>query len=121
MKIAYAWVLRFVVVSLLVVLSACGSADPTTEPGAAVPGISIAITGSDCPSVEINLNEQVTWTNEDSVEHILRVEYPDGEKLVDLGVLQPGDWASVTFPQAGTYPYFCTADSGAGGTITVRP
>lgn len=114
---------RILLFSLLaaLVLAACGSAAPTREPGATVPGIGVAITGSDCPAVEINRNDQVTWTNEDSIDHSLWIEYPDGETLADLGVLQPGDSASLTFSQAGTYPYFCAADSGAAGTITVLP
>jgi plastocyanin len=105
----------------LVALAACSSAEVTPAPGGAVPGISVSITGSTCPPMEINLNDQVTWTNEDTAEHMIRVEYPDGEVMVDLGELQPGDTASVTFPQAGTFTYTCTADGASTGTITVGP
>ena len=121
MKTARVWIFHFAVLSLLLVLAACGSAGPTPGPGANVPGISVAITDGDCLSVEINRNEQITWTNEDSIDHSLWIEYPDGKTLADLGVLQPGDSASLTFPQAGTYPYFCASVSGTPGTITVRP
>jgi plastocyanin len=49
------------------------------------------------------------------------VEYPDGELMIDLGSLKPGDSASVTFPEAGTYLYTCSTDQAITGTITVLP
>ena len=105
----------------LAVLAACGSAEETPPPGATVPGISISITNNTCPGVEISLNDQITWTNDDTVEHQIRVEYPDGEKLVDLGVLQPGDSASFTFTQAGSFSYTCSEDQAYAATINVQP
>ncbi|RPI81122.1 MAG: hypothetical protein EHM41_21290 [Chloroflexi bacterium] len=117
---------RFLFLSLAVLLittalTACSSAGETPVSGSTVPGISVSITDSVCPSIEISVNDQVTWANEDSVEHPFRVEYSDGETMIDLGVLQPGDSASVTFPQAGNFSYFCSIDPESTGTVTVQP
>jgi plastocyanin len=71
--------------------------------------------------VEINLNEQVTWTNADNVERPIRIEYPDGELMADLGALQPGDSASFIFSQAGSFSYTCSTDPVITGTINVLP
>jgi hypothetical protein len=105
----------------LAVLAACGLAEETPAPGGNVPGISLSITGSSCPSVEINRDDRITWTNEDRVEHRIRIEHEDGDPMVDLSELQPGDTASVTFPQAGSFTYTCSEDQASTGTITVQP
>jgi hypothetical protein len=103
-------------------LAACGSIQDTPPPGGNVPGTSVSITGATCPMIEINLDDQVTWTNDDTVEHPIRVEYPDtGEVLIDLGTLQPGESASLTFNQAGEYPYICSTGESMTGSITVLP
>jgi hypothetical protein len=103
-------------------LAACGSIQDTPPPGGNVPGISVLITNDTCPLIEINLNDQVTWTNGNSVDHPIRVEYPDtGEVLADLGTLQPGESASLTFNQAGEYPYICSTGESMTGSITVLP
>jgi hypothetical protein len=120
-KISRISIFSLAVLLALVALAGCSSTDGTPAPGAPVPGISVSITDNTCPSVEISLNDQVTWTNEDTVEHPLRVEYPDGELLIDLGALQPGDSASLTFTQAGSFPYTCSTDQVSIGTITVQP
>ena len=118
--------LRILIFCLAVLLAlgalvACGTAAELPAPGVNVPGISVSITDSTCPSVEISTNDQITWTNEDTVEHYIRVEYPDVETLVDLGVLQPGESASITFPQAGTFSYTCSREQPYTSTITVQP
>lgn len=120
-RIARILIFSLAVLAALPALVACGTPKETPVPGATTPGISLSITDSTCPSVEINLEDQVTWTNQDTVEHQIRVEYPDGEVLADLGVLQPGDSASLTFSQAGSFSYACSGDEAPAGTITVQP
>lgn len=120
-KISRSWIISFAVLLALAALAACGSAEETPVPGGTVLGISVSITSSTCPAIEIGVNEQVTWINGDEVEHAIRINYPDGEKLADLGVLQPGDSASFTFPQAGSFPYTCSGDQAFTGTVTVQP
>lgn len=112
--------LSLVVLLIISTLTACSSAGETPASGSTVPGISVSITNSICPSIEISVNDQVTWANEDSIEHPLRVEYSDGQTMIDLGVLQPGDSASVTFPDAGNFSYLCSIDPESTGTITVE-
>jgi plastocyanin len=104
----------------LVILSACGAKDEI-KPGASTPGISLSITDETCPSVGINLNDQITWVNEDKIEHLIEIIYPDGSTKSGVDVLKPGDTATLTFPQAGTYTYVCTKDGESTGTITVNP
>jgi hypothetical protein len=107
-KISRSLIISFAVLLALAALAACGSAEETLVPSGTVPGISVSITGSTCPSVEIRVNEQVTWINEDEVELSIRVNYSDGEKMVEFGELQPGDSASLPF-QAGSFPYLLSA------------
>ena len=119
-------ILRILIFSLtfllaLLALVACGSKGNTPAPNMTVPGISVSITNSTCPSIEINLNDQITWINKDKGEHEIRVKYPDEESLVDLGLMQPGDSTSLTFPQAGSFTYTCSVDRASTGTITVLP
>lgn len=106
---------------VLLALAACGSNGDDQTPGVNTPGISVSITDSTCPSVQISPNDTITWVNEDSVEHPITVAYPDGETMVDLGAVQPGESAAVTFPAEGSYAYTCTEDLTAGGTISVTP
>jgi plastocyanin len=120
-KISRSLIFSLAVLLALAVLAACGSAEETPASGGTVPGVSISITGSNCPSVEINRDDQIIWTNEDTVEHRIRIAYEDGEPMVDLSDLQPGDTASVTFPQAGSFTYTCSEDQASTGTITVQP
>lgn len=114
---------RLVILLAVVFLVACQKSTQTPSEGAAAPGIRIAITDDTCPSIEISINDQVTWINEDDQEHPIRVESSGGQKdrtfvSADLG---PGDSTSLTFPEAGSYSYVCTLDQESTGTITVYP
>lgn len=120
-KISRNLIFSLAILLALAALAACGSDEKTQAPGATIPGVSVSIINSTCPSVEISLNDQITWTNEDAIEHQIRVQYPDGEPMVALGVLRPGETASLTFPQAGSFPYTCSVDQTSTGTITVQP
>ncbi|HEX6303206.1 MAG TPA: plastocyanin/azurin family copper-binding protein [Anaerolineales bacterium] len=91
---------------------------PEVEP---VPGISLTLTGDSCPSVTLNAGDQITWTNQDSQQHHIRVETLDGQLVFEATDLQPGDSASLSFPVAGSYVYTCTPDEVLTGTITVEP
>lgn len=117
--------LRYSLVILLVGISltACQRSTQTALIGAEVPGIQVAITDNTCPSVEISINDQITWVNEDDQEHLIRVESSGEQKdrmfaYADLG---PGDVSSLTFPEAGTYSYVCSVDEESTGTIIVHP
>lgn len=117
---------RSIFVSLVVVLisaflAACQRPTEALPEDQTVPGISIAITGDACPSMTVNAGDQVTWTNQDSQEHLIRVETLDGQLVFEATGLQPGDSASLSFPIAGNYAYACTLEGEITGSITVEP
>jgi hypothetical protein len=101
------------------ILAAC-QPTPTLAPASA-PGIVLGITDDICPGIEVQVGQQVTWTNQDKREHIVRDVSTEEGSLFDSGILGPGDSFSITFPQAGTYTYECTEDGDRTGTVTVQP
>ncbi|MEJ2353127.1 MAG: cupredoxin domain-containing protein [Anaerolineales bacterium] len=102
-------------------LTACRKGTQVPPEGASAPGISVTITGSTCPSVIVTVGDQVTWTNQDNQDHLIRIESSEGEVVAAFGELKPGDTASFTFPQAGNYSYSCSANQDSTGIITVQP
>lgn len=113
--------LGWIVLLIGLSLSACRSAVETSSGRAPTPGMSIAITGSECPSLIVKAGDQVNWTNQESQEHQLHSESPDGVLLFDSGELQPGDTFSFTFTEAGNYAYTCSEDRASTGMVTVEP
>jgi plastocyanin len=122
---------RLVLVSSLIALAAaCGSYSsepsptPTPTPG---DGPSTAVT---IPSnaenlgnrayapdiVSVDVGAMVTWTNTDSIDHTTT---SDGTGW-NSGTVAPGGRFSVTFQNAGTFPYHCTIHPGMVGTVVVR-
>lgn len=121
---SYSRILRCILVILFanMFLTACQKSTQPASDIPAVPGIIISIVDDVCPSVEISINDQVTWVNKDDLEHPVRVE-SSGEQdfrtlmTADLG---PDDTTSLTFPEAGSYSYTCTIDQKSIGTINVH-
>jgi plastocyanin len=60
----------------------------------------------------------VTWTNSDSAAHT--VKSTDGA-FASSGTLNKGATYSITFANAGTFPYVCGIHSSMTGTVTVTP
>lgn len=112
---------NLIVALICVFLVACQGTTQAPAVDEDLPGISLAITGDTCPSVTVNASDQVTWTNQDSQEHLIRVETPDGQLVFEATDLQPGDSTSLSFPVPGSYVYTCTPDQGVTGMITVEP
>jgi plastocyanin len=100
-------------------LVACQSRTPLATPSA--PGINVGITGEGCPNVVVQVGQQVTWTNQDSREHIVRDKPAEGNAQFDSGTLQPGDTFAFIFSQAGSYTYACSLDGALTGSVTVEP
>jgi hypothetical protein len=113
------WTILITGIFLLGFLSACQPA-PTLAPMTS-PGIGVGITRNSCPNLEVQVGQQVTWTNQDSREHIVRDEPAQGTGQFDSGILQPGDTFAFTFMQAGVYTYVCSENGAMNGTITVQP
>ncbi len=101
---------------LAALLAAC---QPVELAASAAPGISVGITADLCPNVVIQPGFQVTWTNQDSREHIVRDHPGEGSGMFDSGTLRPGDSFSFTITRPGQYTYWCAADGSMTGMITV--
>lgn len=108
---------------LLVVLSgfflaACGPKPLATS---TAPGISVGFGADSCPIIEVQAGDQVTWTNQDNQELIVRHKPLEGNGQFDSGVLHPGESFAFTFMEPGSYNYECSADAAVRGTVTVKP
>lgn len=68
--------------------------------------------------ISIKVGTTVTWTNQDSVEHNVKMENgsSDGPSSELLG---KGESYSYTFKKAGVYSYLCTPHPTMKGTVTV--
>jgi hypothetical protein len=76
---------QFVFIGLIIVLSglfiAC-QPTPTLAPLSAA-GIGVGITADDCPNVGVQVGQQVTWTNQDTQQHIVREKPAEGDSRFD--------------------------------------
>jgi plastocyanin len=126
------------------VLVACGSGDQTTRPVAGTVGeVGTSTTaapestrppGSTRPApppntveivdfafsprdVEVRAGETVTWRNEDPYAHWVVSTQPD---VLDSGEMSQAQAYSRTFPQAGSYPYYCNIHNYMKATVIVR-
>jgi plastocyanin len=123
---------RFVFVSAIALLAtACGSGYSTPSPS---PTPVPVTTGSSTPitipsgaftlgnrafnpdQLDVAAGTTVTWTNTDSITH---TSTSDGSGW-NSGNIAPGGQFSMTFPNAGTFPYHCAIHPGMVGTVTVR-
>ena len=113
------FVIPALLASLLPLLAACSS--ETKAPGQTVPGIEVEISASTCPSLDVRVGDQVTWTNIDQEVHLVKAAYADGLTMFESGDLQNGDSFSFVFSDAGQYEYICSANGISNGIITVEP
>ena len=117
--------LLFVTLFLAGILIACSSRGTQPAPVLTPPAISLEIKGNECPSLEVQAGMQITWTNSDTVDHVLVLERQgeNGASIASGGtdLLQPGDTFSITLIDPGQYTYYCAEDQTVFGTITVLP
>jgi plastocyanin len=59
----------------------------------------------DPQTIEIEIGQSVTWTNDDNFTHTVQVDGRDDRKV------ERGESVSVTFDTPGTYHYVCTLHS----------
>ena len=64
--------------------------------------------------ITIKTNDQVQWSNEDTVEHQIK-----GEGWGDIPI-KSGEKYTQAFIKPGTYPYSCTIHPEMTGTIIVE-
>jgi plastocyanin len=114
-----------VLLFLVSTLTACGGESTAAELIVTPPAISVQITKNYCPSIEIQVGMQITWTNLDDVDLALIIERKDEQGvLVDSGgtdLLQPDTTFSMTLTTPGQYTYYCSKDRTKFETITVLP
>jgi len=114
---------RSVFIGLVLFMAGLLAACQTTPPLAtsSAPGMSVGIADGLCPSVSVQVGQQVTWTNQGSQEHIVRDRSVEGKSRFDSGILKSGDVFAFTFSQPASYTYECSVDGVLTGTITVEP
>ena len=67
-------------------------------------------------TVTVAVGTTVTWTNQDAVAHTATSD----TSAFTTGTIDPGKSASVTFSQAGTFPYHCLIHPNMLGTVVVQ-
>jgi plastocyanin len=125
--------LRFVLVSAIALaVTACGSGYstptpapspvPVTPPSSSTP-ISVPTGASTLgnrafnpDTLDVAAGTTVTWTNNDSIAH---TSTSNGAGW-DSGAIPPQGHFSMTFANAGTFPYHCAIHPGMVGTVTVH-
>jgi plastocyanin len=81
------------------------------------PGVTISDFKFTASTVTVHAGQTITWTNDGPSSHTATAK--DGS--FNTGVLKKGASASHTFPQPGTYTYFCQIHPFMHGTVIVLP
>ena len=111
---------------LLAILGACLVAACGPGGGAARSAEPVATTSVNLPpsyrfepvAITVSAGSTVTWTNSDNFTH--SVQLADGADEPRL--MQPGQTATITFDEPGTYPYLCHLHpQDMQGVVTVTP
>jgi plastocyanin len=90
---------------------------PTTTGPPAAGGSGVEVSGFrfQPDDVEVEVGEEVTWTNEDQVTHTATAV--DGS--FDVTMEGPDTTGAHTFTEPGTYEYLCAVHESMNGTIVV--
>lgn len=83
---------------------------------AADSAVSIARFAFDPATVTIQVDDSVTWTNQDSVAHTATA----GDGSFDTGPIANGASDTVTFDTAGTFAYICSIHPQMTGSVVVE-
>ncbi len=104
-----------------IVLVSAGTAEaqaPQTQSGS---NVTIRVFQFQPGQMDVKAGSQVTWTNQDDIEHTVTSgtpERPDGRFNSRLS--GKGATLSFTFTQPGTYSYFCNRHQSMRGEIRVN-
>ncbi len=73
--------------------------------------------------LEVSAGAKVIWTNTDSIDHTVTSGTPEkrDERFTEGLLPEKGATATVTFSEAGTYPYFCDVHESMRGEVRVAP
>ena len=88
------------------------------------PADTITINGFefDPPRLTVKAGSTVTWTNEENSLHTVTSGAPDDRSgLFDSGEFDTGKTFEFTFPDAGTYAFFCDRHEFMRGEVVVTP
>lgn len=103
-------------------LIGCGDGDDsstttTTTAPVEASGAEVTVAGFafDPEELEVQVGDEVTWTNDDGADHTATAE--DGAFDVALGA--DGGSGSTTFDEPGTYAYVCSIHSSMTGAVVV--
>lgn len=98
-------------------------ATPTGMPTAVLPGaISIKEFEFMPPTVTVRAGDAVVWTNEEDSLHTVTAGTPEARTgMFDSGEFDTGETFEHTFPEAGSYPFFCDRHEFMRGVVTVTP
>ena len=103
------------VLAATVFAAGCGGTGESSQPVATTEVKMVKSYRFDPKTIEIEVGQTVTWTNDDNFTHTVEVE---GEK--DHKVDQ-GKSVEITFDEPGTYDYVCTLHSqDMDGTVIVK-
>jgi len=119
--------LKIAVAGLLLGFSvACGSDSSPTNPSppsgngspvSIVANSSTLTTNAYAPNpINVSVGGSVTWTNNDNTTHTST----SNAGAWDSGNIAPGARFTMTFPNAGSFPYHCTLHPGMVGTVNVQ-
>jgi plastocyanin len=104
---------------LAAVLLALGTVTAFAAPaGAATHSVMIKQYAYGPGALSISQGDTVTWTNQDSVEHDVKVV--QGPATFQSPMLGQGDSWSHTFSTAGTYSYICSVHPDMRATVTAK-
>jgi plastocyanin len=71
--------------------------------------------------VEVRAGTPVTWTNQDDILHTVTSGTPESrDRRFEAPLDGKGASSTMTFTQAGIYPYFCDRHQSMRGEIRVR-
>lgn len=102
-------------------LAALVVAGGLTSATAATPTVNVRIFQFRPAQVQVASGTDVTWTNDDDIQHTVTSgtpERPDGRFDLKLG--EKGATASLRLDRPGVYPYFCSRHQHMRGEIRVN-
>ncbi len=124
-KITMTFLVLFAIVSGIVAITPSVQAETvivSAPAGSSVPGCEET---NECfipEDVTVNVGDEVTWSNDDTAAHTVTsgsaADGPDGN--FDSSLFMAATTFSVTFDEAGTYPYFCMVHPWMVGTVIVQ-
>lgn len=112
--------IRTVIALLAMVSAACSSTTGTDDAGTGSERITIQTFQFRPDVLEVAVGTEVTWTNQDDIEHTATSGTPGSPDGTFDGELDgPGARFTFTFEDAGVFAYFCDVHQGMRGEIRV--